>query len=245
MMQPDGIHQPSPKLIVAIIDYDDTPKLEDVLREKRVHLYSMFSAMGTGRTEVLKSLGLSGTQKTVCLCLSPRAKALPLMHSIADRLSLSHIGQGLAFVMPVSATSASVSNLLCQESSLMKERPANQMNAEKEIKEEALYSLVVAVVNQGFSEQVMDAAHAVGVLGGTIIHARQPKLEDVVKFFGVALQDERELVTILVAREQKKELMQAIAKSCGMNTQAHGIVFSLPVEHCAGIEGCDCEECTY
>jgi nitrogen regulatory protein PII len=101
--------------------------------------------------------------------------------------------------------------------------------------DEIKYSLVMAVVNQGYSEVVMEAAHTVGIPGATIVHARRSGIEDAVKFFGVTLQAEKEIVAIVAKQVQKKELMQAITKACGINTPAHGLVISLPVENCLGL----------
>lgn len=225
-----------PKMLTIIVDRENVKKLEDIIREKHVHFHFMFNALGTASSEILKSLGLSGTEKTVCVCVTPGLMAQPLMTSVADRLSLTRPGNGITFIVPVSGVSAAISNTFNEELEHVKERLENLMDAGLEtVKEEAGYSLVVSVINQGFSEILMDAAHTVGVRGGTIIHARRSGIEDAVKFFGVTLQAEKEIVAILVPRHQKKELMQEITKKCGLNTEAHGIVLSLPVDNCSGI----------
>ena len=97
------------------------------------------------------------------------------------------------------------------------------------------YELVIAVVNQGYSEEVIDVAHASGARGGTIIHARRAGAAEATKFFGISVQEEKEIVAILVAKNGKKDLMQAISKACGIKSDARGIIFSLPVESCAGL----------
>ena len=42
-------------------------------------------------------------------------------------------------------------------------------------------------------------------------------------------------MAILTAKNGKKDLMQAISKACGVKSDARGIIFSLPVESCAGL----------
>jgi len=226
----------APKFLTIITDRDNVNKLEDILREKHVLFHYMFNAMGTASSEILKSLGLSGTEKTVCICLEPNSKVLSLMTSVSDRLSLASSGNGITFVVPISGTSAVVSSMFREELEHSKERWEKWMDTNlEEIKKEAGYAAVVSIINQGFSEILMDAARSVGARGGTIIHARRSGIEDAAKFFGVTLQAEKEIVAILIPREKKKELMQAITKKCGLNTEAHGIVISLPVESCSGI----------
>ncbi len=232
----EPLFHPAPWLLTAIIDRDDSGRLEDILREKRVHFHYMFHAMGAASSESLKTFGLSGTEKTVCLCIVPDVRAEALLTAVKERLALTRPGNGIAFIMPVSGVSAGISHTLAKE--YTEHEKGQGKNMERETingSPEPGHELVIALVNQGFSEQVMDAAHKAGARGGTIVNARRTGLEDAVKFFGISLQAEKEIVAILIPRQQKKELMQAISSACGMKTQAHGIVFSLPVEACAGL----------
>ena len=82
----------------------------------------------------------------------------------------------------------------------------------------------------------MEAANSVGIRSGTIINARHSSVEDEVKFFGVTLQAEKEIVFIVVPTEQKTELMKVVCQKCGLHTEAHGIMVSMPVEDCAGLD---------
>ena len=41
---------------------------------------------------------------------------------------------------------------------------------------------------------------------------------------------------IVVPRENKAEIMAAISGACGLNTPAHGVVLSLPVDDVLGLE---------
>lgn len=227
----------APRLLAVIVDRDESKHLEDILREKHVHFHYMFNAMGTASSEILKAFGLSGTEKTVCIVMEPDIKAKPVMTAMIERMELRRPGNGIAFSMPVSGISATIINAFSRDIETHRERWMEQMDREAEsVHREARYELILAIVNQGFSEQVMDAARPAGARGGTIIHARRTGIEDAVKFFGVSLQAEKEIVAIVIAKEQKSELMQAISKLCGMKTDARGIVISLPVDSCAGID---------
>ena len=55
------------------------------------------------------------------------------------------------------------------------------------------------------------------------------------KFWGISIQQEREVVLILAKKEDKKAIMQAIHKECGMQSKANGIVLSLPVDGIIGV----------
>ena len=97
------------------------------------------------------------------------------------------------------------------------------------------HELVIAVVNNGHSDEVMEVARASGVRGGTVLHARQTAIKEASKFFGISLQPDKEMIFIIVEETQKIELMQSISKAFGMRTDAHGVVISVPIESCAGL----------
>ncbi|MDR2649850.1 MAG: hypothetical protein LBB94_09075 [Clostridiales bacterium] len=226
----------APKLLAIIVDRGGGKRLEGILHEKHAHFHYMFHAMGTASSEILRLFGLSGTEKTICICIEPAIKIKSIMTAVVERMELTRPGNGIVFTIPVSGVSVTVYNAYSKEFQDIKERWLDKMDRDAEnTRQEANYELVVTVVNQGYSENVMAAAHAVGARGGTIVHARRTGLEDAVKFLGISLQAEKEIVAIVIPKNQKKDLMQAISKTCGMKTDAHGIVISLPVESCEGI----------
>ena len=97
------------------------------------------------------------------------------------------------------------------------------------------HDLILSIVNQGYSDELMNTARAAGATGGTIINARGQAHEGAVKFFGVSVQDEKEIVIILTSREKKVPIMRAICEAHGMNSKSQGIVFSLPVDDVLGL----------
>lgn len=97
------------------------------------------------------------------------------------------------------------------------------------------YSLIITVVNRGFSDAVMDAARAEGAHGGTILHARGSGVHEAEKFFGISIQPEKELVLTLVQQHLKQPIMHAICEKAGLGTAGKGLSFSVPVEDVMGI----------
>ncbi len=95
--------------------------------------------------------------------------------------------------------------------------------------------MIVASVEQGSTDQVMEAARAAGATGGTILHARRAGVHEAEKFYGITLQKERELLAILAPREGKAAIMQAIARSVPLEGEQGGVVFSLPVDSIEGL----------
>ena len=97
------------------------------------------------------------------------------------------------------------------------------------------HEVIFAIVNAGFAEDVMDVARELGVRGGTIIHARGVAREDAAAFFGITLHAEKEILMMVVEKELRDTVLNAIYKEMGMAKKAQGIAFSLPVSDVAGL----------
>lgn len=96
------------------------------------------------------------------------------------------------------------------------------------------YSLIVTVVNRGYSDQVMKAAQLGGATGGTVLLSRGVGNHEVEKFLGFSIQPEKEVVLVLTEKEPKQEIMKAICQACGFCTPAKGLSFALPVDEAFG-----------
>lgn len=81
----------------------------------------------------------------------------------------------------------------------------------------------------------MEAAKGAGAGGGTVLHSRSIDSKEATTFFGMSLQEEKEIVLILAKHESKKEIMRAISEKCGMHSDAKGLVMSLPIDSVMGI----------
>jgi len=97
------------------------------------------------------------------------------------------------------------------------------------------HEVIFAIVNSGFAEDVMDVARAEGVRGGTILNARGVAREEAAAFFGITLHAEKEILMMVVEKDIRDSVLNAIYKSMGMAKAAHGIAFSLPVSDVAGL----------
>ena len=100
----------------------------------------------------------------------------------------------------------------------------------KETENTISHDLIIAVVNQGCSDELVNSAREAGASGGTVINARAQASEGVVNFFGISVQAEKEVILMLVDREKKLSIMQVLSQTYGLNSKANGIVFSLPVD---------------
>lgn len=97
------------------------------------------------------------------------------------------------------------------------------------------HEVIFAIVNAGFAEDVMDVARELGVRGGTILNARGVAREDAAAFFGITLHAEKEILMMVVDKDIRDTVLNAIYKEMGMAKKAKGIAFSLPVSDVAGL----------
>ena len=97
------------------------------------------------------------------------------------------------------------------------------------------HEVIFAIVNAGYAEDAMDVAREQGVRGGTIISGRGVAKENEAAFFGITIHAEKEVLMMVVEKEIRDNVLNALYKQMGMGKKAQGIVFSLPVSDVAGL----------
>ncbi len=97
------------------------------------------------------------------------------------------------------------------------------------------HEVIFAIVNAGYAEEAMDVAREQGVRGGTILSARGVAREAEAAFFGITIQPDKDVLMMVVERDIRNKVLNALYKEMGMSKQAKGIVFSLPVSDVAGL----------
>lgn len=222
------------RLLLLIVDAERTARAEEVLKKSGLPIRFRCAGRGTAASQMLDVLGLDENDKTILLCAVPKYISGGLMQRLSDALYLRDTGGGIALTLPVDGISSNMMRLLdkehCEELIKRTQREVERMT------EQASYGLIMAVINPGFSEELMEVARATGAKGGTVIHARQMGLEDTMNFWGISIQGEKEIILILARKEDKTAIMRAVGEKFGMHSKAHGFVLSMPVDEIAGIE---------
>lgn len=214
-----------------------TPKLTnkavDLFKEGNVPAQYVFHGQGTASSEIMDMLGLDGVDKRIIMSMLPKIFADEMLIKLRKKLHLGMPNTGIAFTIPMSGGSGRVIQLL--QAMVPEEKRALLEREETETMENE-FNMIMAIVNQGFSENVMNAARPMGASGGTVFHSRRLGSEEAMKFWKISVQQEREVVIILAKKDDKLAIMQAIGKECGMQSKAQGMVFSLPVDSIAGLD---------
>lgn len=97
------------------------------------------------------------------------------------------------------------------------------------------HEVIFTIVNSGYAEEAMRVAREQGVRGGTILNARGVVKEDAAAFFGITLHADKEILMMVVDKEIRDNVLNALYKEMGLGKKSQGIVFSLPVSDVAGL----------
>ncbi len=213
-----------------------TPKLADkateILKNEELSLQYRFSAEGTASSEIIDMLGLGNIDKSVIFSMLSKQMSESVLQKLYNDLRLDTVNSGIAFTIPLSGANSLILRIL----KASQEHQAIALEGEeKTVMAENKHALIVAIVNQGFSGDVMEAVRPLGAKGGTVIRSHQIDNEEVAGFWGMNAKEEKEIVMILSDIEHKVEIMKGIGEHCGMHSDAQGIVMSLPIDSVAGM----------
>ena len=213
-----------------------TPKLADktinMFKQAHMPLQYRLHAEGTAPSEIMDLLGLGSVDK--CVLISMVAKPLSgiILKRLHTELQLDTVNSGIAFTLPLSGANSLIIRMLMQSMEANKvELNGKEANSMAEVK----HALITAIVERGFSSDVMEAAKSAGARGGTVIHSHQIPTEEAGGFWGISAQEEKEIVLIIAEAEHRLPIMQSISAHCGMNSDAKGLVMSMPIDSVIGI----------
>ncbi len=95
---------------------------------------------------------------------------------------------------------------------------------------ESGYKLINVIVNSGYGDDVMSAARKAGATGGTILNAKGTGTEDDVKFFGITLVPEKEMLMIVAEAAKVDAIVKAIGCVPTLCEPGGGIIYTQNVE---------------
>ena len=97
------------------------------------------------------------------------------------------------------------------------------------------HEVIFAIVNSGYADEAMEAAKENGARGGTILNARGVAGQEAAAFFGITLHTDKEILMLVVEKQHRDAILNALYSRMGMGKKAQGIAFSLPVSDVAGL----------
>ncbi|MDR2193835.1 MAG: hypothetical protein LBP19_05130 [Treponema sp.] len=239
--------QPLPclKLLCLIVDWNKIKAISEAFEKEHADFVFMSKAMGTATSEILDILGVGSTDKALILYLEEGESTPVLIRAVRRRMGVRGAGAGIAFTVPLSGINAPIMERFLNARGGTETADAGNNDEKKggesmekthtgeAMKEKAVEiknNVIISILNNGYSDEFMKTARKAGARGGTVISARGLSSQKTKKFFGISIQDEKEIIIVLTDREKSLGIMQAVSAEYGASSKAEGIVFSLPVD---------------
>lgn len=208
----------------------------------------IYALVGRNSGELLvnaaKGAGARGGTIIPCRSISDNAvlQFFGLGESDQDAVIIVTEGENLKPILDAMQNAAHEDKRLCGfaavtgVSSVMKFMAENNRmeyykTGEQEMDRKTSHEMIFVIVNSGFADDVMAAARKAGAHGGTVLNARGTGKQEDVKFFGITIVPEKEILMIIAEKEKSAAIMDAVRALDCFATPGSGIVFSSDVDN--------------
>lgn len=219
------------KVLVSIINKTEQEKLTETINRHCNAMHFSGIGHGTARSHHRSYFGLDDVEKRVTFSLIPNYLEHIILNAVGSELKLYLLGKGIAFTMPLSA----ISNIVEEPILASPEKEARGKNQVSKKEKSNMYELVIAVVNEKFSDAAVDAARAAGATGATVFHTRSVDNAKIEQGMGASIPTDTDSIFFLTSKEYKLKIMEAIRDAAGLKTSGSAVIFSLPVDDLVGI----------
>lgn len=215
--------------IISITDRDRGDKMAALYKSTGLRMILSALGRGTATHEQLSVLGLESTEKAIISGVANDEELHRIFTAAKRRLFIDIPGNGVLLAIPIKSVAGGKTLAYLTGGGLEGGKPNMEFGHE----------LIIVILNEGYSDAVMDAARAAGAGGGTALHAKGTGSSRGEQFFGVRLADEKDMVYIIAYKDEKAAIMKAISEQAGPATKAGAICFSLPISSVAGLRARD------
>ena len=211
--------------VISVVDRDKRESISALYGAAGLHMILTMLGQGTATNEHLSLYGLDATEKAVISAVASAEESAQLLKAAKRKLFIDIPGNGIMLTIPLKSVAGGKTLAYLTDSVKTGGIPPMEFKHE----------LIIAILNEGYSDLVMDAARSAGAGGGTVLHAKGTGSSRAKKFFGVSLADEKDMVYIVAHSDEKAAIMSAISKSAGPGSKAGAICFSLPISSVVGL----------
>ena len=220
------------KLLVAIINKEDEAKYTATLNRCCTAIHFSGIGHGTARSSYRSYFGFNEIEKRIVYSIIPSTLEHTILDAVGRELRLYLLGRGIAFTMPISA----ISNIVEDAVLSTPDRDLADSKSPVSKKEKTtMHELVIAVVNQKYTDTAIEAARAAGATGATVFHTKSIDNARAEQSMGTPLPEQTDSVFFLTTEEYKLKIMEAVRDHAGLKTDGGAIIFSLPVDDLVGI----------
>ncbi|MDR0964788.1 MAG: hypothetical protein LBM60_09250 [Clostridium sp.] len=213
----------SVKLLIAFVGRGEGNELSKYLQKNQIDLSFQCIGHGTATSELMDVLGLGSSQKDVLIAMTNAQLSAKVLTQLAKASGQVVSARGIVFDLSLTGLSNRIAAVLLNTNQ-------NLFGGEPMESKQQDNSLLLIIVNQGYTAEIMDTARAAGAGGGTILKARYSGNKENDLFHGIEIQAEKEILAIVTPTESRNVIMETINKKHGKNTKAEAILCSLGID---------------
>jgi nitrogen regulatory protein P-II 1 len=94
-------------------------------------------------------------------------------------------------------------------------------------------ALITCIVEAGRGDAVIQAAQAMGAAGALVYHARGIGPRERLGLLGIAIEAEKDVVSLLVASDYQEVVFEAVYRAADLDRPGAGLAYITPVERLA------------
>ena len=185
--------------VITISDRDRAEILSNIYQAAGTGMVLTKLGRGTATGEQLSSYGLDATEKAIVSTVADAEQTRQIFKLAKRRLFIDVPGNGVMMAIPLKSVAGGRTLGYLTDSTQTGGKPAMDFSHE----------LIMVIMNEGYSDTVMDAARSAGAGGGTVLHAKGTGRARAQKFFGVSLADEKDVVYIVAHADEKAHQREA------------------------------------
>lgn len=210
------------KLLFTITSQNYEKKFKKLYKNYKIPFLLSINCYGSASKSMMSYFEIEDIKKIIMLSI--------ISDDILDNILVecdkitNKPGSGIVFSTPISAGPKYLDKLV----------KTNNLKGDEKLLKTNEYSLIITISTSGYAQTIMEQAKKAGAQGGTLINGRGMGSNEAIKFLGVSIEPEKDIVLNVVKTEIKNEVMKNIVDACGINTPGKGVSFSLPLDKTVG-----------
>lgn len=210
------------ELIYVIVNYGLGSRVLHKAKKHGIPGGTILLGNGTVNNSLLNFLSLYDERKEIVLMGADNEVAELALIELNKDFQFEKPNHGIVFT----TSTCKISGTRCYaREGKQKERGAKKL----------MYQVIIAIVNKGKAEDVIEAAQAAGSKGGTIINARGSGINETSKLFNMDIEPEKEIILILSLEDLTEPIVSSIREKLDIDKPGNGIVFIQNVNQTYGI----------
>jgi len=98
------------------------------------------------------------------------------------------------------------------------------------------FAALVAILAEDLEERAINSAKKAGAGGVTILDARGIGTKEKKTFFGLTYEGSQSVLLFVLEKQLSVKVLKQITRDLNLKSSSKGVVFTLPLEHIAGID---------